>query len=148
MSLDVYLNRSGRKSIGREAIFIREEGGMKELSAEEWVRRFPGREPVTCVVPESEEVYSANITHNLTSMAHEAGIYKCLWRPEEVGITKAEQLIDPLTDGLALMKADPERFEKHNPTNGWGSYDGFISWVERYLVACKEYPDADVSVWR
>jgi len=44
-------------------------------------------------------VYSANITHNLNEMAGAAGIYKYLWRPEEVGIYYAENLIDPFTKG-------------------------------------------------
>lgn len=94
------------------------------------------------------EVYSAKITHNLGAMAREAGIYECLWRPEEIGITKAEQLIEPLRAGLALMKADPARFEAHNAPNGWGLYKHFLPWIERYLAACEEHPDADVSVWR
>ena len=66
------------------------------------------------------EVYSANITHNLGKMASEAGIYKCLWRPEEVEITKAKELIEPLSRGLALLKGDPERFKAFNASNGWG----------------------------
>lgn len=96
----------------------------------------------------SEEVYDANITHNLTRMAAEAGIYKHLWRPDEVGVETAGDLIEPLTEGLALMRSDPARFEKLNPPNGWGSYDGFVPWIERYLEACKENPTAKVSVWR
>ena len=93
-------------------------------------------------------VFDANITHNLGAMAEEAGIYKHLWRPEEIGITKASQLIEPLREGIALMKIEPLRFEKHNPTNGWGSYKDFVPWLERYLAACEEYPDADVGVSR
>jgi hypothetical protein len=31
--------------------------------------------------PKKEEMYSANITHNLGDMASEAGIYEALWRP-------------------------------------------------------------------
>lgn len=94
------------------------------------------------------EVYWANITHNLNSMAKEAGIYMHLWRPDEIGITKAEQLIEPLTKGLALMKSDPERFEKHNSPNGWGLYEHFVPWIEKYLEACKEFPDAEINVSR
>lgn len=96
----------------------------------------------------SEEVFEANVTHNLAKMAAESGIYGHLWRPEEVGVETAANLIEPLTEGLALLRSDPERFKKLNPSNGWGSYDGFVSWVERYLEACKENPDAKVSVWR
>ena len=94
------------------------------------------------------EVYSANITHNLTGMAEEAGIYKHLWRPEEIGITEAEQLIQPLTDALALLKSDPARFEKHNAQNGWGLYIHFVPFVENHLEACKANPGAKVRVWR
>jgi hypothetical protein len=94
------------------------------------------------------ELYWANITHNLNAMAFEAGIYQHIWRPEEIGIEKASQLIEPLRAGVALMRADPPRFEKHNSSNGWGLYEHFVPWVERYLAACEEYPDADVSVSR
>lgn len=93
-------------------------------------------------------VYSNNITHNLGSMAEEAGIYKHLWRPEEIDITTAAQLIEPLTQGLALLKSDPDRFVKLNPPNGWGTYEGLIDFVQSYLSACIENPDATISVSR
>jgi hypothetical protein len=92
------------------------------------------------------EVYWANYTHNCSSMAAKAGIYKHLWHPEEVGVTKAKQLIAPLTAGIKRLKANPAAFRKINPPNGWGSYDTFLPFVEKYLEACKENPDADVRV--
>jgi hypothetical protein len=94
------------------------------------------------------EVYWGNITHNLGGMAEEAGIYKHLWRPEEIGITKAAQLIEPLRAGVALLKSDRARFEKHNSPNGWGLYENFVPFVEEYLAACEANPDADVAVSR
>lgn len=94
-----------------------------------------------------ENVYQANITHNLATMAGEAGIYKHLWRPGELGITKASELIEPLRKGLELMRSDRARFEAFNSPNGWGRYDNFVPWVAEYLGACEEHPDADVSVW-
>lgn len=94
------------------------------------------------------ELYDANITHNLNTMAEAAGIYKELWRPEEIGITKAHQLIAPLTAGLAKMKKDPDEFKKYDPPNGWGSYICFVSWIEKYIEACREYPMADVYASR
>lgn len=94
------------------------------------------------------ELFSANITHNLNRMAEEAGIYQHVWRPEETGITHARQLIDPLRAGIALMKADPGRFRQHDADNGWGRYDDFVPWLERYLEACEWYPDATVEVSR
>lgn len=94
------------------------------------------------------EVFEANITHNLGKMADEAGIYKHLWRPEELGITKAGELIEPLRAGLELMKSDPERFKKFEPENKWGTYKCFVPWIEAYLEACIQYPDADVRTSR
>ena len=96
----------------------------------------------------SEQVFSSNITHNLNEMADDAGIYKHLWRPDEIGITKAAQLIQPLEDGLKLLRSKTQRFMKFNPKNGWGSYGGLVVFVEEYLDACKANPDADIEVSR
>lgn len=109
MSLDVYLDLKGHAATTERKIFIREDGQTKEISREEWDRQHPGIEPVTAEI-EDRHVYSANITHNLNTMAKEAGIYKHLWRPEEIGITKASQLIEPLVAGLNALIADPEKF--------------------------------------
>lgn len=96
----------------------------------------------------ADEGFSQNITHNLNKMADEAGIYGIVWRPAENGITTARQLIEPLRKAIADMKADPERFKKHNAPNGWGLYENFLPWLEKYLKACEEMPDAAVSVSR
>lgn len=94
------------------------------------------------------EVYGANITHNLVEMAREAVLYWALWHPEELGVTKAKELIDHLQMGLERLKADPEKYRAFNPENGWGSYEGFMEFVEKYLKACRENPDATVRVSR
>jgi len=99
-------------------------------------------------VTEYREVYSRNITHNLNKMADAAGIYKHLWRPDEIGITKAAQLIEPLRAGLELLRAEPERFIPLEPENKWGTYDGLVNFVTEYLDACIKSPDADVEVSR
>jgi len=149
MSLNVYLTTKEKRQHKTSGIFIRENGETKEITEEEWKERCPGQTPVRFEnMDETNECYSANITHNLGKMAIAAGIYEALWRPEKIGITKASQLIEPLTKGIKLMKDDPKRFEKMNPENGWGTYSGFVPWVERYLNACKEYPEADIMVSR
>jgi len=95
-----------------------------------------------------EQLYCANITHNLGRMAGEAGIYQHLWRPEELGITTAQQLIEPLTTGLQLLKDKPNHFEKFNSSNGFGLYEHFVPFVEEYLNACKQYPSALIEISR
>jgi hypothetical protein len=94
------------------------------------------------------EIYSDNITHNLIHMAMDADLYYPLWRPEEIGITHAHQMIPRLETGLALLRSDPERFEKWNPVNGWGNYVGLVVFVRDLLEACKNDPDAEVSACR
>lgn len=149
MSLDVWLtvdeviNRQG------SGVFIMEHGEVKEIPRYAWDEMCPWHEPtIRESVTVKREVYSANITHNLGPMAREAGIYMEVWRPEEVSIAKAMDLVGPLERGIAAMKADPERFEARNAPNGWGTYKNFVPWLERYLNACREYPDADVRVSR
>ena len=97
---------------------------------------------------EREEFYWANITHNLGNMAEAAGVYKHLWRPEEINITTAGQLIEPLKRAFLDMSARPEHYKQFNSSNGWGLYDHFVLWVERYLDACIENPEAEVYVSR
>lgn len=112
---------------------------------------------VECICPhcdhahkrvERELFYNANITHNLTAMAEAAGVYEVVWRPDEHAYTKAWQLIGPLTIGLRELRRDPALFKQYNSKNGWGLYDNFVPWLERYLKACEQYPDANVSVSR
>ena len=146
MSLDVYLTMENAQNTG-EGIFIREGGRTKEISRAEWDKRFPEREPLTAPY-DNDHVYEANITHNLNAMAKEANIYYALWRPEELGFSKASQLIGPLEVGLALLLSDPERFKKFDPPNGWGDYYGFVIFVGKYLKACMQFPEAEVSVSR
>ena len=93
-------------------------------------------------------VYDSNITHNLNRMAEAAGIYKHLWRPDEIGITKAEQLIAPLSEGLDKLQANPDFYRTFDSPNGWGKYEHFVPFVQKYLAACRENPGAKVEVSR
>ena len=95
-----------------------------------------------------EKVHEDNITHNLNKMADAAGIYAHLWRPEELGFTKAGQLINPLKAGLERLRADPEKYNKFNPANGWGDYEGLVRFVQNYLNACEDHPEAEIYASR
>lgn len=151
MSLDVYLELDEPIAVTQgSGIFIRENGQNKEISLEEWQDRFPDANPIVIkpTTTETKEVYSANITHNLTTMADKCGVYELVWRPDENGIFYANQLIEPLMKGIADLKTRPEYFKKFNPKNNWGSYEGFLQFLEEYLDACIHYPKAKVSVWR
>jgi len=115
-----------------------------------------------------EDLFHSNITHNLNEMADEAGLYETLWRPYrlntnyDVSIENtdseytfesnnqviASDLITSLENGLAKLKSDSNHFKQFNPSNGWGNYDVLVSFVEKYLFVCKQYPYAIVNVSR
>jgi hypothetical protein len=115
--------------------------------------------------PQREEMYSANITHNLGKMAEAAGLYEALWRPyqlkpgydipendyhaqyafEEANPVKANEIIEIIEKGLADMKARPKHYEAFNSSNGWGMYHNFVPWIELYLKALKAFPESFVE---
>lgn len=133
MSLDVYLCEDA-SSYPIAADFLQENGFDQAAAA---LRNY---------TPES--LFSANITHNLNTMAEAAGIYLELWRPEEAGIHYAHQLIKPLREGLWRLQDNPTKYKKFNPSNGWGDYEGLVEFVAKYLEACQKYPDAVVEACR
>ena len=67
------------------------------------------------------EMFSINITHNLGKMAKKAGLYRAMWHPEEIGITKAGDMIEWLKPGLAGLKSKtystPSRAKPATPAN-------------------------------
>lgn len=114
-----------------------------------------------------EAVYSDNITHNLVKMAKKLGIYDALWRPyllkangkefkdyieelefEDSVEIRAYEIIPLLEKGLDDLNSKPGYFEKFNSPNGWGTYENFVPFVEKYLEACKEFPEAIIYVSR
>jgi hypothetical protein len=116
----------------------------------------------------TEEIYSANITHNLGEMADEAGLYEALWRPyrlkegynvpeddyeverefESNCVIQAKEIIPILEKGLKELVSHPEKYKKFNPSNGWGSYESLIKFTKAYLLACIANPEAEIETDR
>lgn len=111
---------------------------------------------VDLMVMQPVSVYEANITHNLGAMAREVivdeekslTLYSILWRPDESGFVLASEISEYLDLGLNILLSDPEKYKRYNPDNGWGSYDGLVSFVYRYRNACWDNPDAELRVSR
>lgn len=116
---------------------------------------------------DDETVYDSNITHNLGKMADKAGLYEALWRPyqlhpdykepnnydiemefEESHTMYAKDVIEPLEKGLKKLRDFPERYKKFDSSNGWGVYKNLVEFTEKYLEACKEYPEAIIITSR
>jgi hypothetical protein len=99
-------------------------------------------------------VYSGNITHNLGKMAgavqlsNGKTLYDVLWRPDEHGYTKANEIAELLDEGFNILLSEPVELGKLNPENGWGSYDGLVKFVYNYRNACWDNPDAELRISR
>jgi len=95
---------------------------------------------------ENAKLASHNVTHNLNKMAEAVGLYQILWRPKEVDITVASQMIALLEKAIKELEANPEKYKVINPPNGWGNYDIFVSFCRSVLRTCHENPDAVIEV--
>lgn len=93
--------------------------------------------------------YSANITHNLTSMASAVSedFYKAIWRPDELVNARpyAIDIVEYVEKGLIELVINREKYIKFNPKNGWGSYDGFIVFLTKYLQELKKNPLSEIQ---
>jgi hypothetical protein len=152
MSLDITLMNQVPVLVEEgTGIFVREDGCTRELTMEEALVRYPDvsiekeQKPVW-----SNVVWHGNITHNLAPMAIASGLYRCLWRTDEKDLCNpiAQDIIIPLSDGIERLKSIPNHFTKYNASNGWGTYEQFLSFCEEYLSACRKYPKAIVKVDR
>ena len=117
-------------------------------------------------------IYSSNITHNLGTMAKEAGLYEALWRPyricieniiqidydnityeeendiEDMWTVLASDIIYYIEQGLYELKSYKKLYKRFDSPNGWGVYDDFVPFVEEYLEALKANPDGIINVDR
>lgn len=145
MSLDVKLINHKPLIKHSTGIFVRENGSIKELSYEEARIQFPNAE-INVHQEVTYDVFDGNITHNLTKMAEFLGVYETLWRPHEIGIYYANEIINNLREGIHKMKLMPETYKAYNPENGWGTYEQLLKFMEDYLDACYKYPQAKIDV--
>ena len=75
---------------------------------------------------EDAKLANVNITHNLNKMADAVGLYEVLWKPDEIGITVASQMIPFLEKGIKKLRESPEHYKTFNAPNGWGTYEDSV----------------------
>lgn len=95
-----------------------------------------------------ECIFNGNITHNLTEMALQAMLYYPIWRPEEIGVSTAGELIPFLKAGLKLLIDNKEEMVKLEPKNAWGDYKALLEFTEVYLGKCYLDKTATIGVCR
>jgi hypothetical protein len=89
------------------------------------------------------EVYSGNMTHNVSPMWDLAGIYDDLYNSDG---KKADDIVINLWNGYNKMVKNPKKFQKLNPENGWGSYETALTYLKEIIDACGEYPEAIIRI--
>jgi hypothetical protein len=114
------------------------------VRCDKWIRPHKWDEDCWAV----KSVFEGGLSSGLIEMAKAAWLYNAIWEPDEIGITKAKQLIEPLKTGLDELLARPKKYRLFNAKHEWVTYDHFVTFVRAYLAACEEYPDADVIASR
>lgn len=92
---------------------------------------------------EPKEYFTANITHNLTAMWVRADCYGALY--ESHG-KKAGTIVAKLSSAIAYMEEHEDAYRRLNPGNGWGSYEGALSFLRRLRDACQHWQEAVIHV--
>ena len=84
-----------------------------------------------------------NYTYNASPMWYE--IY-----PDDEGMVqidgmKGRHAAPKIAHAISEMISKKKIMKKLEPDNGWGSYDGFLLFLNKVLEACEEFPN---SKWR
>lgn len=91
------------------------------------------------------ELFSKNITHNVTPMWRKAEIFDELY--ESHG-KQPKEIVEQLEQGLFMMQIHSEEYKLLNPANGWGNYEYAIQFLSNVIEACKLYPEAKIKIWK
>lgn len=89
-------------------------------------------------------LFETNITYNLSDM-----YYKCI--DKERGLKKLDGLsskkaLPIIKKAIKDMENNKEEYEKLNPSNGWGSYDGLLNRLKQLKEYCETVPDGYIEV--
>lgn len=84
-------------------------------------------------------IYEANITYNLAPMYYKAidkdlGLKKL----KSMNCEKALPIINKAIDDMVKNK---QEYEKLNPENGWGTYEGLLKTFREIREVCEDNPD-------
>jgi hypothetical protein len=95
--------------------------------------------------PEPITVYPADIgncTSNVAPMWADALGH----RLADLAEKNAGESLAVLQRAVAVLEADPAKYEAMNPSNGWGDYEGAVSYLRQLRDACAAYPKATIHV--
>ena len=90
------------------------------------------------------DIYEENITYNLADM-----YYKAI--DQENGLERLDGVtckhaLPIINNAIKDMVENKEEYEKLNPSNGWGSYDGLLETFKEMRNVCEDNPDGVFSI--
>lgn len=53
----------------------------------------------------------------------------------------------PLAEAVKRMENEPERYKLMEPSNGWGDYDGALTYLRRLAEMCAEHPKCYIQIY-
>jgi hypothetical protein len=91
----------------------------------------------------TKQCMSFNYTYNVSHMWYSVF-------PDDEGMVYIEGFtgkgaVSKLKKAIYEMKDKKKFMKKLEPDNGWGSYEGFLEFLNKLLQASEEFPD---SIWR
>lgn len=92
-----------------------------------------------------EEHESFYCTYNLSPMWKVVYPGECLLQIDNLTSDKALKKIIKMQSELIDHKS---KFLELNPSNGFGTYDGFLNLINELIDECVKYPKAVWRVWR
>lgn len=92
---------------------------------------------------DNEEIFDANMTHDVTPMWHKAGCYDALYMSDG---QKAMDVRDIIVDAVVDMMKYKKEYQKLDSPNGWGTYDDAFKFLLSVAVACCDFPEAIIGV--
>jgi len=105
------------------------------------------------------ETESLRITHNLSTLVDKCGrlsgtpYYKIIWRPDELydvqnGNVSVSVILDDLLKLLNDLLENEIVLKQYLPDNGFGTYEGLIKFVCKYIYLCYQNKDAYIYCCR
>lgn len=88
------------------------------------------------------EIFDRNITYNLSKM-----YYKCIDGGfNALNGMSCKDALPILNKAINDLIDNQEEYEKLNPENGWGSYDGLLEVLKDMRNCCEENKDGIIEV--
>ena len=106
-----------------------------------------------------EQQTCLNITHNLNKVVDECGKiggrkhYELVWRPDELfnipnGKVPVKLIINRLPVLINDLIENEAELTQHLPSNGWGTFEGLVSFLCDYLKECYTHQEAYIYCCR